>query len=910
MNKIKILFLTADPSDVTRLRLGQEVRDIRERLQLSKHRDKFLLETRESVRPGDITQAILDVDPQVVHFSGHGISTGELCFENILGESQPIAPNALKSLFELVSDQVDCVILNACYSKIQAEAIAEHIAFVIGMKQAIGDKAAIAFSTGFYKALGAGRSFQDAYRFACVEIQLQGIPEHLTPNLFQKEMAISNNTLEKTTKLIDSHSEIDRLVQEVRQHCCLTVENLHGKIQLLNRRSIDVNKLYVDVYLLEDLSSEVYTTINTLPKDFNPRHGRIWLENRKVNIPQPGLEIASKFSRLMVLGKPGSGKSTFIKSLAVECCNNHFLADYIPIVIILRDVDAENFNLHELIHQAFGAQVDVIQTKNILRCAKVLILLDGLDEVPRQYQSRVQQEIRTFSQNPEYYKHHLVLTCRTQTTEYVLPGFTCVEVADFDEEKVQTFSRNWFSVFPGGNRGEKLASDFLEAISKSEHAATQDLAVTPILLSLTCWLFSCQESLPSKRSDLYREGVKLLLQEWDDKRGVHREFSNSTYRKLSEDSKQSLFGFLALEKLRETDNFILFSEEEIQFLISQYLDISLEDSLSVLKSIEIQHGLLIERAKGIWAFSHLTFQEYFAAKYIINTNSTRDDISQAKRVPLALIDCIKEPYRWREVFLLATSMLDRNRLDSLLLNVKNQIDSTLKDDVELQDLLKWIYQKSKPLKLPFKEAAIRAFYLYSNLVLSLTLSPDIRYWVNLPLVKDIDPGLKGKHCDHPLIVDANLLIAYVRAYLCVYWSSYENPDFTCYSPYLGADYLSIVLSENISSTTNGDGFELKHELENLLNQVPCWDGNFEAYSQWWKDNHIFWSEKLKAIIIKHRDVGHDWDFSDEQKQKLQKYFDCNRLLVNCLNSGCNVSPELRVRVEEMLLLPFDYLEQP
>jgi GUN4-like/CHAT domain len=186
MSKMKILFLAADPTDSTRLRLGQELRDIREKLQLSKLRDDFDLESRESVRPGDITQAIFDIEPHVVHFSGHGTKTGELIFEDVLGKAQPVSPAALASLFDLIAGQVGCVILNACYSETQAKAIAEYIPFVIGMNKAIGDKAAIAFATGFYKALGAGRSFEDAYRFACVEIQLQGIPEHLTPALLRK----------------------------------------------------------------------------------------------------------------------------------------------------------------------------------------------------------------------------------------------------------------------------------------------------------------------------------------------------------------------------------------------------------------------------------------------------------------------------------------------------------------------------------------------------------------------------------------------------------------------------------------------------------------------------------------------------------------------------------------------------
>ena len=181
-----ILFLAADPTDASRLRLGQELREIQEKLQLAKMRDDFKLEQRMSVRPVDISQAILDEKPKIVHFSGHGTSEGSLCFENEVGKSQFVEPDALASLFELVTDHVDCVILNACYSEIQANAIADHIRYVIGMNNAIGDKAAISFAIGFYQALGAGKSVEDAYKFGCVQIRLQGIPEHLTPVLIKK----------------------------------------------------------------------------------------------------------------------------------------------------------------------------------------------------------------------------------------------------------------------------------------------------------------------------------------------------------------------------------------------------------------------------------------------------------------------------------------------------------------------------------------------------------------------------------------------------------------------------------------------------------------------------------------------------------------------------------------------------
>jgi hypothetical protein len=184
---ITILFLAADPTNASRLRLGEELREIHEKLQLAKLRDQFKLEQRMSVRPVDIPQALLDVQPQIVHFSGHGTASGALCFENQIGEIHPIRPDALAALFEQFADQVSCVLLNACYSEIQSKAISAHIHYVIGMNQAIGDKAAIAFAIGFYQALGGGRTIEDAYKLGCVQLRLQNIPEHLTPVLNKKE---------------------------------------------------------------------------------------------------------------------------------------------------------------------------------------------------------------------------------------------------------------------------------------------------------------------------------------------------------------------------------------------------------------------------------------------------------------------------------------------------------------------------------------------------------------------------------------------------------------------------------------------------------------------------------------------------------------------------------------------------
>ncbi|HWE97628.1 MAG TPA: CHAT domain-containing protein [Tepidisphaeraceae bacterium] len=179
-----ILFLSADPTDAGRLRLGTEMREVENRLALGKHA-KVHFVTKTAVRPEDLTQAIFDTSPQIVHFSGHGSKAGQLCLEDANGDSHLMEPDALASLFELLADSVKCVVLNACYSEAQARAIAKHIPYVVGMNQSIGDDAAIVFATGFYKAIAGGKSVPQAFAFGKVELKLRSIPEHQTPVLIE-----------------------------------------------------------------------------------------------------------------------------------------------------------------------------------------------------------------------------------------------------------------------------------------------------------------------------------------------------------------------------------------------------------------------------------------------------------------------------------------------------------------------------------------------------------------------------------------------------------------------------------------------------------------------------------------------------------------------------------------------------
>jgi hypothetical protein len=224
----KILILSANPINTSKLRLDEEVREIQSALSRSRSREEFQLITQWAVRINDLRRALLDEEPQIVHFSGHGIVTGGddlntnhkqtreretvhshsqtsgIVLEDDFGQVQLVSTNALTELFELFKDKVECILLNACYSEFQAEAIYQHIDCVIGMNSAIPDNTAIKFSVGFYDAVGAGRTYADAFKFGRNNIDLNNIPGNSIPvikNRNQSKSLFPSNSKEKKSNM-------------------------------------------------------------------------------------------------------------------------------------------------------------------------------------------------------------------------------------------------------------------------------------------------------------------------------------------------------------------------------------------------------------------------------------------------------------------------------------------------------------------------------------------------------------------------------------------------------------------------------------------------------------------------------------------------------------------------------------
>ncbi|MGB3512004.1 MAG: CHAT domain-containing protein [Microcoleaceae cyanobacterium] len=185
-SKKKVLVLAVNPKGTVNLRLDEEVREIREARQRSTNREGLDIFVEMAVRTKDLQQKMLEHRPHIVHFCGHGAGQQGLIFEDIQGKAKPVSTEALASLFGLLGRYIECVVLNACYSDTQAKEISNYIKYVVGMRQDLGDRAAIEYSRDFYTALAAGESYDLAHEFGRNAIQIEGLGEEMTPILKKK----------------------------------------------------------------------------------------------------------------------------------------------------------------------------------------------------------------------------------------------------------------------------------------------------------------------------------------------------------------------------------------------------------------------------------------------------------------------------------------------------------------------------------------------------------------------------------------------------------------------------------------------------------------------------------------------------------------------------------------------------
>ena len=676
--------------------------------------------------------------------------------------------------------------------------------------------------------------------------------------------------------------DIDTLVQSVRSQRQEKIQDQYGTLQLLDiSRSVKIDDIYIDVNILEEIASfqwlEVQELQNLGPEAFD-RFGL-----GKVSVKQiPGKRAVEIYSKLRVLGKPGSGKTTFLQHLAILCNRGELAANRVPIFITLKDYaedsrEAGDFSLLNYIRREFlrSGILDPTNIESLLHEGRVLLLLDGLDELLNQDSNIIIKEIRSFSD--KHHKNLFVATCRTSAEKFKLRRFTDIEIAPFTLEQIAAFAQKWFVAFTLSNAQDGLAQsvEFIEQLNSPQNWQFRKLAVTPLFLHVACWVFHRQEKFPQARAEFYQQCLNLLLGKWDEARGVERD---EVYRGFLLPQKIKLLSQIAATAFEQGRYF--FSERVVEQYIADYIrDLPAAptdpeelflSSVAVLKAIEAQHGLLAERARGIFSFSYLAFQEYFTARKIVATHNLQALEQALER----LVSHITEP-QWREVFLLTATML--RSADALVQLMKQQIDALLAQDQYLQEFLTWASQKSSTITAQSNGSVVRAFYL------ALDRTPHLA--PHFALACTLDQGIFLDVALDDLVLS------------CAVGSS---SDFA--HAHACADALSnaLVIVLDVG---------LHQSLQQLQDQLPDPLQDKEIFQNWWQTSHQAWALALKAAITEHRHIHYHWQFSPEQLQVLQCYYDANKLLIDCLNSNSVVTTSVREEIEASLLLPQKELEE-
>ena len=505
--------------------------------------------------------------------------------------------------------------------------------------------------------------------------------------------------------------DLELLVQEVKQKISADVTDRCGTMWVLDMtQPVDLDRIYTDVNIIKDVTGRRRIGYDEVMEVCTREHFDRFLVGT-IQERVTGLKAVDEIQKLVVLGKPGAGKTTFMKYLAMSCLGGRFHGELVPIFVTLKAYaeEREQPTLENYIFTEFQKrEVTVDVVKRLLKEGRALILLDGLDEVKKEDDRRVKQDIDQFSR--DWLKNRFAITCRIAAREYQFEKFTEVEVADFDDGQIETFVNNWFR-----ERDESKAKRLLERLKGNE--PVKELAKSPLLLTLLCLVFGESNDFPPKRSELYKEGLEVLMKKWDAKRNIEREI---IYKHLSPQNKEDMLGLGQIAFNTFVNGEYFFRQEDLQRQIKDYIcnlpeasadpEVLRLDSEVVLKAIEHHHGLLVERARNIYSFSHLTFQEYFAAREI-----------ERERHFEILMQHITDP-QWKEVFILTAEMLRRS--DDFVKMIKDRVDKVERDE-KMQAFIEWVDQKTNSVKVSCKTVAVKAFYAHfeaSGLALPLGLN--------------------------------------------------------------------------------------------------------------------------------------------------------------------------------------------
>jgi predicted NACHT family NTPase len=518
-----------------------------------------------------------------------------------------------------------------------------------------------------------------------------------------------NETQAKQKAIAAARKYVDRYD---KRHCQVKV--MPG----LMKEPLPLDEIYTAVKILDDRTIRYFIGLDDLEETYRAKGKRSFGLDDSERLD--GMKVANAEQFLMVLGGPGIGKSTFLRKIGLEALkkDGQIQRDCIPVMIELKELRDADLDLKQKIATEFevcGFPEAEAFTEASLNQGKLLVLLDGLDEVPTHNLNRVIEHIKDFVDAHD--NNAFIASCRiaayrdSQSSGF--QRFTDVTLAEFDDDQIEQFIRRWFRSEQDLEAG--TADRYWELLQRNEHKATKELAQTPLLLTFLCLVYDRQQIIPVQRSILYGDALDILLSEWAAQKRLEQD---PIYEGFHPNLEKVLLAQIAYDSFEQDQLFFL--EDDITRRIGEFLADTLDapkylDGAAVLQAIERQQGILAERAANIYSFSHLTLQEYLTAFHVKEEGLEMEVINQH------LTD-----ERWREVFLL-TSGLAGNKAIAFLNLIDAASHGYLKRYPKLIHLIKWAEIITKNSTVPAENLLRRvtAVAIASNIARTNSIGVDI-----------------------------------------------------------------------------------------------------------------------------------------------------------------------------------------
>jgi hypothetical protein len=676
--------------------------------------------------------------------------------------------------------------------------------------------------------------------------------------------------------------QIEQIVRNLRAQTLPDIQNRCGTIRVLTmEHPIKLAGIYTDTNLLERRSSYIRKSREELIQEAEKQNFYRFGVTSPIVKRVPGFEVFARQQRIVIYGKPGAGKTTFLKHCAIKCSAGDFRPELVPVFVTLK---------HFAEHEGSPSLLAYIQrqwsgnpnTETVLREGRALILLDGLDEVRDHDFIRIRKAVEEVA--TDFARCTVAITCRIAAREYAFPDFAEVEMADFSNEQIEKFAKLWFA----SQNEEGRAEAFLQKLRSNRPIF--ELASSPLLLTLLLLVYQDRNDFYGTRAELYREGLDILLRKWDGKRAIERDRPYG----LTISIMETLLEELAYRRFFAADYF--FQQDDLEKQIAAFFAernlLKDGDELlpeKILNSIESHLGLLVQRAVGVYSFSHLTFQEYLTARRLSTKPTLISDAGYQVGV-----------WRWREVWLMLVTIMDA---DDILRRLKRHVDALVRDYPRIQNFLKWCHRKAATSNELKMASSTRAIYFavcdWRKSALAERLDRDFAR----------DPAL----AHYPnLAIDVELALVLERVFDVTQRHANDLTDRFG----LPHEIASLVALGARDSYYFDDRLPLANELVEIARRgfLPVDFAkeleNLAVVIEKRRSPSLgAWQEKLSELAIRCRDIGHRWGFNKEDIEDLNYYYQSNVFLLDYMEAASGLTNRTRHFIEDTLLLPAEEIQK-